>query len=236
MKRIWLLIVASLALGIGGLTQALPASAESQRTTGNAKLIPGSGSKPVDPKDPEGTGKPFPGDSKDPNNKGTGSTGLLTLDYISNLKFTQDQTVNGVIDATATNRKAFVQVSDRRATGTGWNLMLKPEPLVGKSDSSVSISAATLTLGNAYFLSSGGNVSQAPTVTTGATEALPVGSYSLVAQAQNRPGNRQGVGTWLLRLNTSNSEPTRLSVLAAAVTKQQTYEGDLSWLLTDTPQ
>lgn len=238
MKRQLLLMVASLALGMGWLLPATAATVATgnQTTTGNVQFIPNTDTTTsVDPANPDGSGKPFPGDPADPDNQGTGSRGLLTLDYLSNLKFQQKSLTNGMITATASNRQAFVQLSDRRGTGTGWSLMLKPEQLRGEQDDA-KISAATVALGSAYFLSSGGNVSQRPTVMATATQALPIGSYSLIAQAQGSPGKRQGVGTWLLRLNTSASEPTQLKVLAAAVPSEQTYQGTLSWMLTDAPQ
>lgn len=235
MQKFWFLLVAPLVFGIGGWWGAVPVQAASQQSTADVQLVPDPNIEPVDPQDPDGSGKPFPGDPEDPDNPGTGSRGHLTLDYLSNLKFKQQRIANGFIEATATNQHAFVQISDRRGTGGGWNLMLKPEALVGQSDHQ-SLKSATVTLGAANFRSSGSNVSRAPDVTVGATQALPVGEYSLIGQAQNVPGNRQGVGTWLLRLNTQPSAPTQLNVLAAAVTSTQTYEGTLSWMLTDTPQ
>ncbi|KRK95526.1 hypothetical protein FD25_GL000909 [Levilactobacillus acidifarinae DSM 19394] len=155
------------------------------------------------------------------------------MDYISNLKFQQRGVTGNFITATATNQRAFVQISDRRGTGTGWSLLLKPEPLVGQKDAT-SIEAATLSLGSAYFLASGANITKAPAFV--AKSALPMNSYSLVARAQSVPGDRQGMGTWLLRLNTKSTDPTTLNVASSAVTTQQNYQGTLSWLLTDAPQ
>lgn len=224
MKHHLLLVVASVVLGTSWLPALVgSASSVNQATTAKVQVEPGDDTDPVAPVDPD-----------DPNNPGTGSHGLLTLDYISNLTFKQRSIVNGQIIATATTPRPVVQISDRRAKGTGWNLLLKPEPLVGQTDHHA-ISAATLTLGAAQF---------APSDTTGAVwyphvvanSALPYNSYSLIAQAQNNPRKPQGVGTWLLRMNTSTTEPITLTILASAVTRQQNYQGSLSWLLTDTPQ
>lgn len=233
MRRLTLLVVAALVFSGGG--PSLVGLASTRTSTANVELAPGTDTTPVKPVDPDGSGGAFPGDDLDPDNQGTGSRGLLTLDYVSNLTFQQQATKAGVITATATNQRAFVQISDRRGTGTGWSLLVKPTTLVGQQDQDP-LTAATLTLGKAFFLSSGSNASHAPQVMTGSTQALPLNSYSLVATAQDVPGQRQGVGTWLLRLNTSTTAPTSLNVSAAAVTTAQTYAGTLSWLLTDTPQ
>lgn len=238
MKGSLLLIVASLVLGVGSFLTPTLAAAESttsmQKSTGQVTLKPGSPTGPVAPVNPDGSGNPFPGDPLDPGNEGTGSQGQLTLDYVSNLKFKQQQVTGAFIQATATNPRAFVQVSDRRGTGTGWSLLLKPEPLVGQQDAT-KLTQATLSLGTSYFLPSE-NSGQVNYPSVVAANALPIGSYSLVAQAQDVPAQPQGVGTWLLRLNTQTATPTSLNVLASAVTRQQTYQGTLSWLLTDTPQ
>jgi len=234
MKGNLLWIVASLVLGATWLTGTGAAAKTTQnKSTAQVEFVTDPNTNPVPPVDPDGSGNPFPGDPDDPDNKGTGSRGHLTLDYISNLKFKQQGISNGFIQTTATNQKPFVQVSDRRGTGTGWSLLVQPEPLVGYDDQE-KIMAATLSLGYAYFLKSGSNVSRTPRVV--ANDTLPVGSYSLVARAQNGPDYFQGVGTWLLRLNTNPTTPVSLQVADAAVTKQQTYQGKLSWQLTDAPQ
>lgn len=158
----------------------------------------------------DGSTKPVnpggPTDPDDSGNSGTGSKGKLTLDY--------------------------VQISDRRFTGAGWQLQVKPSPLVGEKDFS-EISAAALQLGSASFAkASTTNVSASPTVTDSATSLIPIGSYSLVASANKGTG----LGTWLLQVNRSTIAPTKLLVNNADVKQQQTYQGALTWLLTDTPQ
>lgn len=228
----WIVVLMA-ALGLGMSWPIYPLARAAVTSTADVTLKPDPNVKPVAPVNPDGSGQPSPGDAEDPGNQGTGSQGHLTLDYISNLKFKQQGLTDNFITATATDPQAVVQISDRRGTGTGWNLMLKPGALVGQTDGS-SLTAATLSLGYAYFLASGTNFSRPPRVM--ASSGLPLGSYSLIARAQNQPGDRQGMGTWLLRLNTRPSNPMTLSVLASSVSRQQTYRGTLDWLLTDTPQ
>ena len=228
----WMVLVMA-ALGLGLSWPTYPLALAAVTSTADVTLKPDPNVKPVAPVNPDGSGQPSPGDVDDPGNQGTGSQGHLTLDYISNLRFKQQGLRDNFITAAATDSQAVVQMSDRRGTGTGWSLMLKPGALVGQTDGST-LTAATLSLGYAYFLASGTNFSQAPQVV--ASSDLPLGSYSLIARAQDQPGARQGLGTWLLRLNTRPSNPMTLSVLATSVSRQQTYRGTLDWLLTDTPQ
>lgn len=237
MTRYLLLLVASLALGVGAVSTVqvnamADTSSGSITSKSSVNLTPGSGTKPVTPVDPGGSGDKFPGDGKDPGNEGTGSTGKLTLDYVSDLKFQQQGISNGQILTTATNPNAFVQISDRRATGAGWQLQVNPSELVGEKDSSTISSGASIQLGAAEFIASGQNVYAAPQVVATPTQLIPIGSYSKIAQANKFAG----VGTWIMRLNYNTSEPTNLIVLGSAVTQQQTYQGTLSWMLTDTPQ
>ncbi len=189
-------------------------------------LKAGNTTNPVAPVDPDGSGDKFP------DGGGTGSTGKLTLDYVSDFKFQQQGITNGQILTTATNSNAFVQISDRRASGAGWQLQLDPSQLVGQKDSSTISSGASIQLGAAEFIASGQNVSATPQVVATPTQLIPIGSYSKVAQANKMAG----VGTWIMKLNYNASEPTNLLVAGSTVTQKQTYQGVLSWLLLDTPQ
>ena len=224
MKRL-LWFMASLTLGIMFTAQSNAlANSGSLSTTAKVTLSGDGSTKPVNPGGPT--------DPDDSGNNGTGSKGKLTLDYVPNLTFKQQRVTKGQIVTTATNRGAYVQISDRRFTGAGWQLQVKPSPLVGEKDFS-EISAAALQLGSASFAkASTTNVSASPTVTDSATSLIPIGSYSLVASANKGTG----LGTWLLQVNRSATAPTKLLVYNAVVKHQQTYLGALTWLLTDTPQ
>ena len=223
MKRL-LWFMASLTLGIMFTAQSNAlANSGSLSTTAKVTLSGDGSTKPVNPGGPT--------DPDDSGNNGTGSKGKLTLDYVPNLTFKQQRVTKGQIVTTA-NRGAYVQISDRRFTGAGWQLQVKPSPLVGEKDFS-EISAAALQLGSASFAkASTTNVSASPTVTDSATSLIPIGSYSLVASANKGTG----LGTWLLQVNRSTIAPTKLLVNNADVKQQQTYQGALTWLLTDTPQ
>lgn len=224
MKRL-LWFMASLTLGIMFTAQSNALANSGSLSTNADVTLKGDGNtnpvNPVGPTDPDDSG-----------NTGTGSKGKLTLDYVPNLTFKQQQVTKGQIVTTATSRGAYVQISDRRFTGAGWQLQVKPSPLVGEKDFS-EISAAALQFGSASFVkASATSVSASPTVTTSTTSLIPVGSYSLVASANKGTG----LGTWLLQVNRSTIAPTKLLVNNADVKQQQTYQGALTWLLTDTPQ
>lgn len=228
-------VVAALVLG-PSLAFASPrevaSAANPSKTSASTVLTPGDTDtdvKPVDPDNPDGN---FTGDPEDPDNPGTGSTGPLTLDYVSNIKFKQDARLTGrLITATGMNTKAFVQISDRRYNGHGWKLYVTPSLMVGQKDHSV-ISAASFTLGRSKFTPRyADTVSGKPTVTVAGDQELPLGISALVAQAKKDAG----LGTWIMRLNYQPKLLARLFVNANQVTKQQQYAGEFSWQLTDTP-
>ncbi|WCJ48145.1 WxL domain-containing protein [Levilactobacillus brevis] len=182
MKRV-LWFMASLTLGIMFTAQSTAlANSGSLSTTAKVTLSGDGSTKPVNPGEPT--------DPDDSGNDGTGSKGKLTLDYVPNLTFKQQQVTK------------FSKIS-----------------------------AAALQLGSASFAkASTTNVSASPTVTDSATSLIPIGSYSLVASANKGTG----LGTWLLQVNRSATAPTKLLVDNAVVKQQQTYQGALTWLLTDT--
>ncbi|WP_258115711.1 WxL domain-containing protein [Levilactobacillus yiduensis] len=236
MTRWTSLFVTSLALTALALSGSTAADAstrtpnDDQTTTAKVTLKGGDTSGAVNPQNPDGSGSAFPGDDLDANNHGTGSTGALTIDYASNLVFDENSYDNGVITATATNHQAFVQVSDRRYTRDGWQLMLTPSILVGQSRAStIGGSDASIELGVTKFLASGTTVSKYPHVTTTSTTRLPLGEMAKVGQADYGTG----LGTWIYRLNYDTTAPTKLLVNGSAVAETQTYTGMLNWTLTD---
>jgi len=229
-------VVASLALATFTMSATATAQANArsgggdQTTTAKVTLVGGDTSKPVSPKDPDGSGGEFPGDTLDPDNKGTGSTGDLTIDYASNLVFDENSYADGLITATATNNRAFVQVSDRRYTGDGWQLMLTPSVLTGQSDNQkIYGDGASIEMGVTKFLASGATVRQYPLVTTASTTRLPLGEMAKVGQADAGTG----LGTWIYRLNYDTTAPTKLLVNGSHVSETQTYTGVMTWTLTD---
>lgn len=228
------ILVASAALVLMSGSMATKASSRTsdggQTTTAKVTLVGGDTSKPVNPQNPDGSGGDFPGDSLDPDNKGTGSTGELTIDYASNLVFDENSYANGIITATATNHQAFVQVSDRRYTGDGWQLMLTPSVLIGQTNhDKINGDGASIEMGVTKFLASGKTVSQYPHVTTASDTRLPLGEVAKVGQADYGTG----LGTWIYRLNFDTTEPTKLLVNGSHVSETQTYTGELTWTLTD---
>ncbi|WP_261809990.1 WxL domain-containing protein [Levilactobacillus humaensis] len=228
-------VVAALVLGPSlafASPQEVASAADPSKTTTSTILAPGDTDTDVKPVDPDNPGGNFTGDPEDPDNPGTGSTGPLTLDYVSNIKFKQDDGLNGrLITATAVNTKAFVQVSDRRYNGHGWKLYVTPSLMIGQKDRSV-ISAASITLGRSKFTPSyADTVSGKPSVTVDGDQELPLGIPALVARAQKDTG----LGTWIMRLNYQPKLLTRLFVNADQVTKSQQYAGEFTWQLTDTP-
>jgi len=230
-------MVASLACILGILTGPTQITAfatttrDSQRTTATTSLTPGDTTGPVKPVDPDNPGGGFQPEPGDEDNHGTGSTGVLTLDYVSNLTFKQGATTGQTLSATATNTKAFIQVSDRRYNGAGWKLTLLAGYPKGQSNGET-LSQSSLAIGSTKFTPAIANtVSNPPVTTLDGKQPVKMGESTLVGEA----GRDAGIGTWLLRLNDNSASPMRLFFNSAQVTRKQSYAGELTWQLTEAP-
>lgn len=217
--RLLLAMFSLLILPVGMVTQAHAA----QQSQVQVSLVPGDDYGAVDPSDPDNPSKPYPGDSHDQGNQGTGSTGQLTIDFVSNLKFKPVTVQNGPVTTTAQNERAMVQVSDRRATGSGWSLQVTPSPL----QSSRRTLSTDLTLGSLQLTPGNGNVSTAPNIVN--TGSLRTGLVNNVLVAQPNTG----LGTWLLVLN-RGPQPATLRINDRQLVAGD-YTGTLVWSLTNAP-
>lgn len=190
------------------------------------KLHPESPTKPVDPVDPNNPDQEYPGDKTDDGNQGTGTVASLSLDYVSNFHF-QTETKQTNVTAPLTNQLAMVQVSDRRGTGAGWVLQLKPDALVGRATQAV-LNHGELILGNLTLKAPSSNVSDRPQIIT---KKISLGAYNNVMRANNG----QGLGTWVLGFPKNQQNPTKLILNNLNDAPADHYFGVLNWSLTDAP-
>ncbi|BDZ32250.1 WxL domain-containing protein [Lactiplantibacillus sp. WILCCON 0030] len=222
---IWWLALSGVCLG-GWLVAPMAGRAATQMTQSQIeiKITPSEDDSAVKPVDPDEPSKPYPGDDADPGNvDGTGSRGNLTIDYLSNLKFNNITVASGPTTTTAKNQKAMVQISDRRATGSGWTLQVLPSaPRNGQQ-----ALAATIDLGSVEIKPATTNVSTAPQLVN--EGHLTAGSVNNVLKADQQAG----LGTWLLIMN-RGSQPTTLH-LADQKFSAGHYTGTLTWSLTNAP-
>ncbi|MFC6165077.1 WxL domain-containing protein [Lactiplantibacillus dongliensis] len=220
-KPAWWLLVLSCA-GFSGGWLPLNGRAAVQQSHAEVEITPGNGDDAVKPVDPNDPSKPYPGDPVDPGNPGTGSKGHLTIDFISNLKFEVESGERGPVTTTAKNQLAMVQISDRRATGAGWTLQVRPSVPTSRQYSL----QTTIDLGAVKIKPVTANVSAAPQLVN---RVLRAGLVNNVLVA-----NRQaGVGTWLLVLNQTNA-PTQL-VIHNQMLHAGNYVGTMTWSLTNAP-
>lgn len=190
------------------------------------KLKPAVPTTPVDPLDPNNPDKEYPGDGSDGGNNGTGTIASLSLDYVSNFHF-QTETKQTNVTAPLTNQMAMVQVSDRRSTGSGWVLQVKPDALVGRATQAV-LKYGEVILGELTMKAPSSNVSDQPQIVA---KKLSLGEYNNVVRANEG----QGLGTWVLGFPRNQQNPTKLVLNNLNDAPADHYSGVLNWSLTDAP-
>ncbi|MFS7394404.1 WxL domain-containing protein [Carnobacterium maltaromaticum] len=185
---------------------------------------------PVNPKDPDNPIIPTPIDSSDPENKGTGQIGPLSVDYVSNLKFGQQKISGRTIAYKALNADPFVQVTDLRGSGDGWSLSAKMSPFTNKNNQE--LKGATLSMKNSMVKAgSTSNISLAPVK----SDLLFDNQESkLVMNASNKGGR----GTWLNVWSGTEeaNESIQLNVLAGTPEANTEYTSSITWELEDAPK
>ncbi|MGO2100855.1 WxL domain-containing protein [Vagococcus salmoninarum] len=182
---------------------------------------------------------------------GTGEKGPLSIDYISSLHFSK-QKVSGsakryfALPDTVTEKGTgvqtevpnYVQVTDNRGTGAGWNLKVKQDQqFEAVSAKKSKLKGARLTFNNGTPRSSNLN-SLAPTtfksVTLPLDDTSNTGSYVLVMDAKKTAG----IGTWVDAFdpNTDGTNGVQLDVPAGLTIEQSQYKTSLTWQLSATAE
>ena len=206
---------------LGTTVDAAPAPEDSEAT------IRFSVEEPPTIIDPENPGQ----DNDD--QSGTGQTGSLTLDYVPNLDFGSHELSVAEETYEARDPKPFVQVTDRRGTGAGWNLTVQASSFsTGGLGLQESLPGARLTFTDGEAVSRlssllAPNVANPIVVNTG-------GDATRVTTAI--PG--QGLGSWVTRWlkeeGADTNSKVELTVPQAAATPGS-HTSTLTWTLTDAP-
>ncbi|WP_285015608.1 WxL domain-containing protein [Lactococcus garvieae] len=196
-----------------------------------------SPTNPVDPIDPE-TDNPIT--PTDPEDHEKPNAGALSIDYVSNLRFGEHKTTGSEMtyfaeldhmedsSGKAIDRPNFVQVTDKRGSNAGWNLMVTQDSQFKNGNQE--LTGAALKLDNATL--STPNDGTEPTAQK--SVELTVGEAVDVMSAQAD----QGTGTWVDRFGKDEEEgKTSVSLTVPGDTKkvQGEYGTSLTWTLTDTP-
>ncbi|PZF87928.1 WxL domain-containing protein [Listeria ivanovii] len=225
------------AICLGSITLMAP-SALAVTSVGDSKatikFIAGTGV--VDPVDPTDPTKPL--DSVDPSNPtdpGTGNTGALTLDYVSSVAFGEQEISSNEATYSATSRKPFIQVSDRRGTGKGWYVTATASAFQDEYGTN-SLAGATLSFQN-------GEAVSASTTTTSPTASqkvdIPTDGTSVVDVISAE--ETEGMGTWINRwLGATPDDVDSLNdnvklVIPAGSATLGDHEATITWTLSDAP-
>lgn len=186
------------------------------------KTIVGDTTGPVDPKDPTDPNKP------NPEVPGTGNRGPLTIDYVPNIEFGEQEIKEKEATYNAKTEHPYVQVSDRQGTGAGWNLKVSIDEFKN-GDQKQTLKGAELSLKNGVVKSTSGNVSEKP---QGHNVTLNK-DLQVIMQA----GKEQGMGTWLdvFSGKKDDNENVQLKVPAGSARAKQSYSSVIRWELTDAP-
>lgn len=186
----------------------------------------------VPPKDPENPENDLTDGDGSTNDKTPQS--LLTLDYVTNLDFDTHEVNQAGGTYNTVTQKPFVQVSDRRQTGEGWDLRVQlgefahgigPATLVG----------STINFKNARTQTPGPGTN-APT--TSAVTLTAGGESAQIASAAAKTGSlstAQGLGTWLIDwIKDGENDNVTLTVPANEASAGQ-HSATITWTLTSGP-
>lgn len=151
----------------------------------------------------------------------TGMTGSLTVDYVPNFSFTQAEGgLSGTFsDATEKN----VQVSDKRGTGEGWDLVLSISPF---SDTDKVIKGSAITLPGTAEKGSINNTSA--DITAKNNSGVLVNSAAPTQLSIATAAKDEGLGTWLVKFQNASMEIPEGNAAG-------NYSSTFTWTLTSTP-
>lgn len=174
-------------------------------------------------------------DPVDPTDPGTGNTGALTLDYVSSVAFGEQEISSNEATYSATSRKPFIQVSDRRGTGKGWYVTATASAFQDEYGTN-SLAGATLSFQN-------GEAVSASTTTTSPTASqkvdIPTDGTSIVDVISAE--ETEGMGTWINRwLGATPNDVDSLNdnvklVIPAGSATLGDHEATITWTLSDAP-
>lgn len=276
MKKIQLISLSTLLFGF--VVLGTVAYADDPKATSEADVTFSLDDSPADPTKPEVVDPTNPDDPEqevDPEDNGSGGDGTkaFNINWISNFHFgdikikgttmsayaqpttlTWSTPAGGSTPTPTEGLAPFLQVTDNRGKGSGWNVSVTGTQFV-EQNVAQGATAATLT-GASIYLTDGNVVGSsemtayAPTIVTFGTNnnmdiLSNVGSSNTVFSADKGKGQ----GTWSLAWGGTSTEPAvlqntsnipsagvRISVPVSAFPKDgATYKSTLTWTLADTP-
>lgn len=176
-----------------------------------------------------------PDDGTTPNNEnpplvGTGNSGPLSLDYVSNLHFGIQKVSMETKTYNSTTLKPFVQVTDKRGESNGWDVVVKATAF--RSSSEDTLDGAYLEFGNGEVLTNLVGVYGPP-------KTAPFTLFTNEEAVKFLYANvNEGRGSWITRWYPSTGMETNDKVtltVYGGTMKAETYTSTLTWTLTDAP-
>ncbi|TDM14935.1 WxL domain-containing protein [Macrococcus bovicus] len=216
------------------------AHAETQSATSQARVEFNLPENEVTPQSPDGSGQTNNSIvSGDLEKGGTGTitnqTGSLTLDYVTHLDFGVHTIDTARHVYNTTTNQPYIQVSDRRGSGEGWNVTAE----LGRFNDG---KADTLP-GAAINLSNGAAKSSATT-----SQPIPEDNIELVSGQGAQPvvkaaaktgeiSTAEGLGTWTVDWLSSNPENEKVTLtVPEGAASPGTHTATITWTLGATPE
>ncbi|MBC1813797.1 WxL domain-containing protein [Listeria booriae] len=200
------------------------AHADTTTSTGKIKLeADDSAVTPLDPTNPDGPTPTIP-DPTDPDNNGTGNTGSLTIDFLSNLDFGTQKVSGQSQTYHAVNKNPYIQVTDKRGTGAGWILTAKATDF---KDGTKTLKGAAMSLKDGQVKTQSDNQSVAPTT----SDITLNGNTQTVLAAEANAG----MGTWLDVYAGTDGNNENVSLYVPAGNLAGDYNSSITWTLEDSP-
>lgn len=209
-----------------------PVAPQDAHSTAKVGIEEGTNTDPTNPADPMDPDNPV--DPGDPTNPGTGFSGPLSIDFVSNLDFGSKELNPGGTTEFGLDEKAkpTVQVTDKRNTGAGWTLSVRlaadatGTPATDMdtvwTSATDKLKGAVLTLPEATSAAvAANNQSAAPSD----SEITSVNGSSQVVTTADKD---QGMGSWR-----SNFDNAGVKLTVPAGNKAGDYTANLTWELVD---
>ncbi|MBO0454185.1 WxL domain-containing protein [Enterococcus sp. MJM16] len=202
----------------------------------------GTSIKPLDPMLPDPAKPVIPVDPTNPTGPPAGTGGSLSIDFASGFQFgnqaisTKNQTYYAIpqeytdFDGVKKKGPNYVQVTDIRGTGSGWQVSVKQNGQFQTAEAQT-LEGAELQFKNGEMIS---NLSTTFAPNASGTVQMPLDTEIDVVTANSE----RGIGTWLYRFGSDESSGGRsvqLTVPGSSVKYAKKYQTSLTWSLKNVP-
>lgn len=188
---------------------------------------------PVDPENPENPNTEITPDS----GNNTEQVGPLSLDYISNVDFGSHDISTSAITHATTTIEPYIQVTDRRGTGEGWNVQAIANSFTSAGENT--LPGSTISFLNGGTIST--STTPAPVLNTNivlSTGGDAVNIVTAAAREVDGPiSSAQGLGTWVSSWLTSYAPDSEVSIyIPEAASSPGAHTSVIDWTLTSGPE